>query len=227
MRCCCCCCCGCPRRQAPLALASCRASTCLRSRTEHRTGVQQAAAQACPHCKTVAGAHVRPRAPSQVLKRGPQPRDSAHCINSRAGLMSFFTNGTNGTKGEPSIRCGLVCRGAGGGSGMQAGRVAAGWLQRGSRRRGRCKLPSPHLRRRPCPCPRARRRPQRQWPGRRPALLRAPAPAGGAHEGRRRCVGDDRRGRALWQPDGKDGRGRCGCGARVTLRWWWWWGVPA
>ncbi|GBF97074.1 hypothetical protein Rsub_09547 [Raphidocelis subcapitata] len=40
---------------------------------------------------------------SQLLRRGPQPHSPAHCINSRAGLMSFFSSGTNGARGEPSI----------------------------------------------------------------------------------------------------------------------------
>jgi hypothetical protein len=29
----------------------------------------------------------------QVLRQGPQRVDRTHCINSRTGLMSFFTNG--------------------------------------------------------------------------------------------------------------------------------------
>jgi len=41
----------------------------------------------------------------QLLSRGAQPRDPKHCINSSAGLMSFFSSGTNGSAGEPSIRC--------------------------------------------------------------------------------------------------------------------------
>jgi hypothetical protein len=40
----------------------------------------------------------------QLLRRGPQPHNPAHCINSRAGLMGFFSSGTNGARGEPSIR---------------------------------------------------------------------------------------------------------------------------
>lgn len=40
----------------------------------------------------------------QLLKRSPQPHDPAHCIDSRRGLMSFFSSGCNGSKGEPSIR---------------------------------------------------------------------------------------------------------------------------
>jgi hypothetical protein len=30
---------------------------------------------------------------AQVLRQGPQRVDHTHCINSRAGLMSFFTGG--------------------------------------------------------------------------------------------------------------------------------------
>jgi hypothetical protein len=29
----------------------------------------------------------------QIAAMGPQPRETAHCINSRTGLMTFFTGG--------------------------------------------------------------------------------------------------------------------------------------
>lgn len=39
----------------------------------------------------------------QVLRRGPQRVDHSHCINSKAGLMSFFTS-----KGESVSDNGLA-----------------------------------------------------------------------------------------------------------------------